>query len=77
MQTIKDEWEDFREKAIPPDVGDPQLRDMRTCFYAGVESLFYLLNEFAKTNPPREELNQHLDTLRGEASQYFEELLKK
>lgn len=42
MNTIKDEWEDFRDKVIHPEAPEIQKEEMKLAFYAGVKSYMAL-----------------------------------
>jgi hypothetical protein len=38
MSTINERWNDYRERVIPKDAGEIQLKETRRAFYAGTIS---------------------------------------
>jgi len=47
MNTIQEQWEQFRKLIVPADAPPVQVQEMRRSFYAGVEAMLRIQLAFA------------------------------
>ena len=62
METLKEFWNDYREKVIPPEAGDVQLEECQKAFYAGAVSFKDILSQvYNMSDEKREEALMNID----------------
>jgi hypothetical protein len=74
MDTVKKQWEDYRDKLIPDDASEIELRDCKQAFYAGMMSFFRL--QFSITDDMDEDTGaEMMDVWFSECEQFFDGLI--
>lgn len=65
--SMRDRWDDYRKKVIPPQASNTQITECRRAFYAGAEALLSLF----KTIDPSQEVGQRkLDDITEELQKF-------
>lgn len=70
FETVAGYWEEFSAKAVPSNAGPGQIRDMRTCFYAGVLSMFAQVSRLGDDDVPEYEAVEQMQRFKEELEQY-------
>ena len=69
MNTIQSEWEEFRDKVVPEDAPNEQIRDMEIAFYSGAHSLLNLT--MVVSQHKEDAAVEMLEGLHVESNQFF------
>jgi len=56
MKTVEENWQEFKQKVIPPDAPEIQFTEMRLAYYSGVIDVLALLDR----RLPQDELKEAL-----------------
>jgi hypothetical protein len=71
LQTLTAGWEQFRERVMPPDVSEVQLREMRRSFYAGVQWMVAINFDIGGDDITQDMGILHLELIREELNAFY------
>ena len=76
VPTVKQEWEDFKQKIIPAGAPEIQVQEMRRAFYAGALILLGLVATLSEEAESEESGAEELDKLDKELKDFFSKVGK-
>lgn len=77
LETVQEMWGIFADGVVPPDAGPDQIRDMRSCFYAGVTNLMAKLHQIGEPEVPDDVAENYLQALDAELHAFKDQLIKR
>jgi len=72
MQTINDQWEDYKENCIPYGTPDKVVKSVRSTFYAGSLSVLTVVRDLRGKTP--EQVNETMNDLFNEMTEFSRKL---
>jgi hypothetical protein len=66
MKTLQMEWNEYRNKCYPPNIGAIQNKELHQSFFAGALCMMILMEQLSKIEP-KEQQDREFVKLRNEA----------
>jgi len=75
MKTVREQWEEFREKTIPKKAHPIQIVEMMRGFYGGMAAMLFTMTELTNENLSDDEAAERLDLYQQELIAYANSII--